>query len=79
MSFRIAFGIIWMLVAVGMAWFLHGGFGIRVPRVYQSWLTPNAVVWVLWAWAAVLILGVSFLLAYLLAKGLHIVAPRLVR
>lgn len=79
MSFRIALAIVWILVAAGMAWFLHGGFGIRIAHAYQSWLTPNAVLWVLWVWAAVLILGVSFLLAYLLAKGLHVAAPRLVR
>jgi len=79
MSFRIALAIIWILLAAGMAWLLHGGFGIRVPRAYQSWLTANVVVCVLWAWAAILIFGVSFLLACLLAEGLHIAAPRLVR
>jgi len=79
MSFRVALAIIWILVALGVAWFLHGGFGIRVPHAYQSWLPPNVVTWLLWVWAAALVLGFSFILSYLLAKGLHMAVPRLVR
>jgi len=79
MSFRVALFTIWILIASGSVWFLHGGFGIRVPRTYLSWLPANLNAWILWAWAAVLVVGVSFLVAYVLAKGLHMAAPRLVR
>jgi len=79
MSFRVAVATIWALVALLIARSLRGGFGIRIPHAYQSWLPANAGPWLLWVWAAVLIVGGGFLVAYLLAEGIHIAAPRLVR
>jgi hypothetical protein len=79
MSFRVVLFALWILIASGSVWFLRGGFGIRVPRAFQSWLPASSNVWILWAWAALLVVGVSLLAAYLLAKGLHMAAPRFVR
>jgi hypothetical protein len=83
MSFRVALAGIWIVVAIGGIWFLRGGFGIRLPRTVQSWLPANPSPWALWAilwsWAGVLVIGVAFVVAYFLAKGLQIVVPWLVR
>jgi hypothetical protein len=78
MKFRTVLVVFWILGALGMAWYLRGGFGVRISHAYQRWL-PVLGAWVLWVWAAILIVGVGFVAAYLLAKGLQAAAPQFVR
>ena len=78
MRFRVAFVVVWALAAVAGMWFLHGGFGIRVPRGYQSWLPANVSPWILWLWALALVGVGSLLVAYLLVRGMQVVLPRLI-
>ena len=77
MRFRVALAITWMLVAVVGIWFLHGGFGIRIPRAYH--VPPNLGAWILLLWAALLVGGGGLLLAYLIVKAIQIAAPQLLR
>ena len=77
MRFRVALVITWILAALAGIWFLHGGFGIRIPRAFH--VPPAVGFWILWLWAAVFVVGGGFLVAYLLVKAIQIAAPQLIR
>lgn len=80
MSFRVALASIWFLAASGIfLWLLLGGFGIRISHPYLSWLPIRPGFWLLWVIAGLLSAGCGLIVAYFLAKILHMIAPDFVR